>query len=155
MAKIPGRCTFTATNSPVLFNLARYTCAKLAAATGCSLISSKNSPNGAPNSFSMIEIASVVANGFTESCKIANSFSAACGNTSGLTLIICPALIYVGPNRWMISLASFANDAPFLVNSSLPPCKDKLATRVKNGTDSFKNSSQRCCNAPPCFFQYV
>ena len=102
----------------------------------------------------MVSMATDVSNALTESCNTANSSSAACGNTSGLTLIICPALMYVGPSFSMIILASFANALSFLLNSALPPVMASVATFVKNGTLRLKNSPHRRCNAPPCLSQY-
>ena len=102
----------------------------------------------------MVWIAVAVSKGLTESCKIANSSKAACGNTSGLTLIICPAFIYVGPSFSIIIRASLANARSFFDNSAAPPVMDNVATLVKNGTDNDKNSAQRRCNAPPCLSQY-
>ena len=153
--KICGRCTFTATYVSVPARRALYTCANDAAATGCSEISSKNSPRGPPSSRSIVAIAVAVSNGFTASCKMASSSSAAWGRTSGRTLIICPALMYVGPSFSMITRASRARDRSFLLSSSAPPVMLRVATRVRKGTERPRNSAQRFCKAPPCFAQYA
>ena len=86
---------------------------------------------------------------------MASSSSAAWGRTSGRTLIICPALMYVGPSFSMITRASRARDRSFLLSSSAPPAMLRVATRVRKGTERPRNSAQRFCKAPPCFAQYA
>ena len=43
-------------------------------------------------------------------CRRCATRSAACGRTSGRTLIICPALMYVGPSFSMMTRASLASE---------------------------------------------
>ena len=101
----------------------------------------------------MVAIATAVSKGLTASWSTASSSSAACGRTSGRTLIICPALMYVGPSFSMMTRASLASERSFLESSAAPPVMDSVATRVRKGTDRPRNSAHRFCSAPPCLSQ--
>ena len=66
---MPGRCTLTATSSPVDRKTARKTCPSEAAATGCSEISLNISSTGFPSSSSINARATGVGNEGKRSCN--------------------------------------------------------------------------------------
>ena len=53
----------------------------------------------------------------------------------------------------MMRRASRAKDRSFLESSEAPPVMERVATRVRKGTERVRNSAQRFCRAPPCLFQ--
>ena len=113
--------------------MARYTCAKDAAATGSCEMEVKNCPRGPPNSFSICCMAIFVSKGWTESCKSANSFKVDSGKTSGRTLIICPNLIKVGPKSCK-SIRACRDKAGISSSLICPSLIHRVMSLVKKGT---------------------
>ncbi len=91
----PGRRTFTTTCSPP--TRARWTCPRLAAATGSSTNSSKRSEIGRPSSASTTRRTASTGSGGTRSCSLPTSDRYGSGRMSARALRSCASLMNVGP----------------------------------------------------------
>mmetsp|Transcript_1389 Transcript_1389/g.4166 ORF Transcript_1389/g.4166 Transcript_1389/m.4166 type:complete len:200 (+) Transcript_1389:1760-2359(+) len=129
IGSIPGRCTLTATVSPLAFNFALYTWPKLAAAIGSGVISSNTSFTGFPNSSSMSANASSLLNAGTSSCNFVSSSMKSARTTSGLFANTCPAFTNAGPKDAKPTLScslrsrTFRSPTPLISSYTKDPAK--------------------------------
>ena len=102
VSTMPGRCTFTATASP-LGRMARCTCAMEAEPSGVSSNSANSSSMGLPSSVSTCDFTSAKSRGraCVRSSPSATQYSM--GSTSGWVEAIWPSLTNVVPRSWMSS----------------------------------------------------
>mmetsp|Transcript_27846 Transcript_27846/g.69921 ORF Transcript_27846/g.69921 Transcript_27846/m.69921 type:complete len:279 (+) Transcript_27846:1553-2389(+) len=147
MSKIslrPGRCTLTITCSPVVFNLARCTCPKEAAASATSAKSSYTCSTGRPSSCSRILRAIAVGNGGTRSCSFSSSVMKGLDSTSTRVENCWPILMNVGPRRSnprRNQVASTSVRASFLASVN-PPLYVNLRSRVRRRNTKLKTKDQ-------------
>mmetsp|Transcript_35890 Transcript_35890/g.113511 ORF Transcript_35890/g.113511 Transcript_35890/m.113511 type:complete len:279 (+) Transcript_35890:1016-1852(+) len=123
VSSVPGRCTFTATSSPVT-RRPRYTCPRDAAAMGAgesSLKTLETPPLPArPSSSSMRALASSVGKGGSASCSCRSASMYAGERRSPRMEMACPILMKVGPRKVNRSVSSSARRFSFF--ASIPPC---------------------------------
>mmetsp|Transcript_17486 Transcript_17486/g.56734 ORF Transcript_17486/g.56734 Transcript_17486/m.56734 type:complete len:201 (+) Transcript_17486:1808-2410(+) len=139
----PSRWILTTTSLPESLNLARCTCAKLAAAKG---VRSKRENTCATSSTSNSSLTIATARSTekpgTAFCNDTSSSITSRGNTSTLVDNNCPNLINVGPK---VTRASFSSDASFRRAATAP--KERLddgylALQCQNLKPNFAARSQ-------------
>ena len=97
VSRTPGRCTLTATSSPVV-SFARCTCARLADPSGVASIWSKISPAGRPYSSSSTCRTVPYGMGSASARSLASSSQNDWGRISERMDRICPTFTKVGPS---------------------------------------------------------
>mmetsp|Transcript_49087 Transcript_49087/g.106313 ORF Transcript_49087/g.106313 Transcript_49087/m.106313 type:complete len:237 (-) Transcript_49087:219-929(-) len=126
VSRTKGRCTFTATTSPVSRRVALYTCPSEAAAIGSALISEKSSDGERPRSSLIVFIANVESKEGTLSQSCCSSTIAFGERMSGRIESAWPSLMKKGPSDTITrrSLATCATSAS-LPDSSFPRAASK------------------------------
>ena len=107
-ARMPGRCTFTATTVSLPLSVALYTCPMEADATGSGDILLKTVSTLRPSCCLITVRASSDGNGGTASCSWRSSSAYASGIRSVRMESACPSLMKVGPSCSHSARASFA-----------------------------------------------
>ena len=97
VSRTPGRCTLTATSSPVS-SVARCTCASEAEPSGVGSIFAKISSTGRRYSFSSVSSTIEYGMGSASARSFASSSQNDCGRISDRIERICPTLTNVGPS---------------------------------------------------------
>ena len=106
-SRASGRCTLM-TVFVWSASVARWTCAIVPAASGCSSIVSNTSSHGTPSSCSMTRTTCSSVSGGTLSCSVASSSMNSGGTRSGLVDRICPSFENVGPSSSSDERSRFA-----------------------------------------------
>ena len=102
VSTMPGRCTFTATTSPV-GSTARCTCAMEAEPSGFSSNSANRSSMGFPSSVSICAFTSAKSSGRAFVRRLPSASQYSMGSMSGCVEAIWPSLTNVVPRSWMSS----------------------------------------------------